>query len=182
MQWFTTTSGEQMVSKNFLGNPLVLPAIVGAPSVVKPHNLEGSSWNFSINFKTVEYILAMSKNSSIISKLSVTPCTNTTNCIVSFTLVSSSIAKLYTAHLVVLSFKVFLIFSESWLILHNTVKWEKLVLGFVCNHFPSIQLCLKVHGVQNRCIHLTHKFSFNVAAPRRLEVPGAFLQKKHFTF
>ena len=67
--------------RNFVVNPFILPVMGGAPSIVSPHNLAGFSSNFPTTLSTcsqmschvvVEETLAISKNSSTISKSTVT--------------------------------------------------------------------------------------------------------------
>ena len=81
IQWLTTTFYAPTAFRKFVINPFVLPVMEGAPSVVTPHNLAGFSSNFLTTLSTcsqiscpvvVEKRLAISKNSSIISKSAVT--------------------------------------------------------------------------------------------------------------
>ena len=100
---------------------------------------------FSLNFFTtlitcsqifcpvvVEERLAMSKNSSITSKPTVTALTNMTSRAVSFMSVLSSKGRLKAARDLSLSFKVSLILSERSFALRETAKRERLVFSTKC--------------------------------------------------
>ena len=85
MQWHTTTSSAQTASRNFFMNPIFLFVMEGAPSVARPCNFSGLSSKFFTNIITytqtscpigVEERLAMSNNSSILSKSTVTAMMN----------------------------------------------------------------------------------------------------------
>ena len=136
MQWLTTMFWAPTAVRNFVVNPFILLVMEGAPSVVTPHNLAGFSSNFSTTLSTcsqiscpvvVEEKLAISKNSSTISKSEVTALMKMTSWAVSLMSVLSSKVRLKVSHNFNLSFNFSLILSESSFILRMIVKRERLV-------------------------------------------------------
>ena len=118
MQWLTTTFCAPTAFEKFVINSFVLPVIEGTPSVVTQHNLAGFSSNFVTTLSiclqiscpvVVEERLAVSENSSIISKSAVTALIKMTSQAVSLMSVLSSKVKLKASHDINLSFKVSLI-------------------------------------------------------------------------
>ena len=99
MQWFTTRFCVPTAVRNFVENPFILAVMEGAPSVVTLHNLAGFSSNLSTTLSTCSQIscpavvkerLAISKNSSTISKSAVTALMKMTSWAVSLMSVVSS--------------------------------------------------------------------------------------------
>ena len=121
MHWLTTTFCAPTAVRKFVVNPFLLPFIEGAPFVVTPHNLAGFISNFSTTLSicwqiscpvVVEERLVISKNSSTISKSTVTALMKITSVTVSLMSVLSSKVRLKTSHDFNLSFKISLIFRK----------------------------------------------------------------------
>ena len=117
----TKTTSLWITSKHLLTNLLFFPTTDGAPFVAMPSNLEESIPNFFIDFITsskifwpvvVDFILAISKNSSITSKLFLNPRMKTTSWEVSLKSVLSSKVILKAEHLLTLFFREISIFLE----------------------------------------------------------------------
>ena len=175
--WLTTIFYAPTAVKNFVGNLFILPVMEGAPSVVTPHNLVGFSSNFSTTLSTysqmscpvvVEERLAISTNSSTISKSAVTALKKMTSWAVSLKSVVSSEARLKASDDFNLSFKISLILSERSFVLHKTVKREKVNLLsqmfflLSCKFCEYCQTIFNKFSVIERLSFFCHTFTKNL--------------------